>query len=294
VRAVLFHEVPGLTPDQQIAEAVSLATDADLVVVIVGTNSEVESEGWDRQNLNLPGNQNDLVEAVLVARSDAIVVVNAGSPVVLPWLDRARTVLWAWFPGQEGTRGVADAIVGRTEPAGRLPWTLPAHLADVPVQNGVAVSPDVPLDYTEGVDVGYRGWLRAGKTPARPFGYGLGWTRWQYGEPRIVSDMHGDVTLAIDVTNVGSRAGHETVQVYLEGPGDGRPVRWLAGFAGVDADPGRTVTATVVIKQRAFEIWVCPASSGENDGGWETPGGTYRLVVAHDVSDDRGSATIER
>lgn len=327
VRAVVFHEIPGPTPKQQIAEAVGLATAADLAVVIVGTNSEVESEGWDRENLDLPGNQNDLVEAVLAARPDAIVVLNAGAPVVLPWLDRARTVLWSWFPGQEGARGVADVIAGRTEPAGRLPWTLPADLADVPVQNGIAVSADVPLDYTEGVDIGYRGWLRAGKTPARPFGFGLGWTRWQYGEPRIVSD-DGDVILAVDVTNIGPRSGHEMVQGYLEfdapsdsgetpvwadgaagrppepgsspdctsegtsgrpGPAgvlDGRPVRWLAGFAGVDADPGQTATAVVTIRRRAFEIW---------DGdGWTTPKGAYRLVVAHDVLDDRGNITIER
>ena len=290
VRAVIYHETPQPTPEQQIADAVALVRDADLAVVVVGTNEAVESEGFDRGNLDLPGHQNELVEAVLDARPDAVIAVNAGAPVVLPWLERANTVLWTWFSGQEGARSLADVLSGRTEPTGRLPWTLPASYGDVPVPDGLPVGDDLLIDYTEGIHVGYRGWLRAGKQPARPFGFGLGWTTWRYGNP-VVSQDGDDVTVRVEVTNTGPRAGHETVQAYLEALGETaveRPVRWLAGFTGVDAGPGQTVTATVTIRQRAFETW------DDNTKAWVAPPGKYRVVVAHDLLDDRSTTTIER
>lgn len=294
VRAVIHHVKPGPTPAEQIAAAVDLVGAADLAVVIVGTNAQVESEGWDRADLDLPGNQNDLVEAVLAARSDAIVVVNAGAPVILPWLDRADTVLWSWFSGQEGARAIADVIAGRTEPAGRLPWTLPASYADVPVPNGLPQGPELVIDYAEGLDIGYRGWLRAGRTPARPFGYGLGWTTWTYSNLRLVGAdqverADGDVVVAVDITNSGPRAGHETVQVYLEAPpGVDRPPRWLAGFGGVDVAAGATATVGITLRRRAFEVW------DDLTQTWVIPAGAYRLVVAHDLGDDRGGVIVNQ
>ncbi|MCL2652665.1 MAG: glycoside hydrolase family 3 C-terminal domain-containing protein [Propionibacteriaceae bacterium] len=290
VRAVIYHETPQPTPEQQIADAVALAREADLAVVIVGTNSQVESEGFDRGNLDLPGRQNELVAAVLNARPDAVIAVNAGAPVVLPWLERANTVLWTWFSGQEGARSLADVLSGCTEPSGRLPWTLPASYGDVPVPDGLPVGNDLLIDYTEGIHVGYRGWLRAGTQPARPFGFGLGWTTWRYGDPVIGQDGD-DVTVQVDVTNTGARAGHETVQVYLEVVGETaveRPVRWLAGFVGVDANPGQTASASVTIRQRAFQTW------DDNLKAWVTPPGEYRILVAHDLLDDRKTTTIVR
>lgn len=288
-RAIVHHIPPEPSPADKLAEAVAAARAAELAVVVVGTNDQVESEGFDRKNLDLPGHQNELVEAVLAARPDAIVVVNAGAPLVLPWLDRAGTVLWAWFGGQEGLRGVADVLSGRTEPTGRLPWTLPADYADVPVPDAVPVGDDLVVDYAEGIDVGYRGWLRAGRTPARPFGFGLGWTSWAYGSPRVAPGS-GAVQVEVEVTNTGPRPGRETVQVYLEGPETGptRPVRWLAGFTGVEAEPGQTVTARVSVARRAFEVWDTAAQA------WTIPAGSYRLVVAHDLSDERGSITVEQ
>ena len=289
-RAIVHHVVPGPSADALIDEAVAAARAADLAVVVVGTNSQVETEGYDRTSLALPGQQDRLVESVLDARPDAVVVINAGAPVVLPWLDRARTVLWAWFGGQEGLRGVADVLSGRTEPTGRLPWTLPGSEADVPVPNALPVGDGLLVDYTEGIDIGYRGWLRAGVRPARPFGFGLGWTTWRYGTPRIAAEADGGVTVEVELTNTGPRRGRETVQVYLEGPGGepDRPVRWLAGFAGAEADPGQAVTVRIPVARRAFEVWDVTAHD------WTVPAGRYRLVVAHDLTDDRGSLVVTR
>lgn len=289
-RALVHHVLPGPSAAELVDEAVAAAKAADLAVVVVGTNSQVETEGYDRKNLDLPGQQNELVEAVLVARPDAVVVLNAGSPVVLPWLDKAQTVLWAWFGGQEGLRGVADVLSGRTEPTGRLPWTLPDSYENVPVPDAVPVGDDLLVDYAEGVDVGYRGWLRAGRPPARQFGFGLGWTTWSYGAPRVVAESEDGVTVEVEVTNTGARSGRETVQAYLEGPSTGpvRPVRWLAGFTAVEAEPGQAATARVTVARRAFEVWDVASH------GWVTPAGEYRIVVAHDLGDERGSVTVTR
>ncbi|MDR0283755.1 MAG: glycoside hydrolase family 3 C-terminal domain-containing protein [Propionibacteriaceae bacterium] len=290
VRAVIHHNPPEPGLAEAIAAAAERAKAVDLPVVIVGTNADVESEGWDRPDLELPGAQNELVEAVLAVRPDAVIVVNAGSPVILPWLDRARTVLWTWFPGQEGGRPVADVLVGRTEPSGRLPWTLPASYADVPVPNAVPVGEDLVVDYAEGIDVGYRGWLRLGRVPARPFGFGLGWTTWEYEAAGFCDAGGDDIGVEVTIRNTGGRRGRETVQVFLavgddQGDEPVRPVRWLAGFGAAEADPGESAGVRVTVPLRAFQVW------DEALATWVVPGGTYRLLIGRDLDDIRCELT---
>ena len=288
VRAALRHRIPGPSVDDEIAEAVTAARAADLVVVVVGTNDEVESEGWDRTSLALPGRQDELVERVIAAHPDAVVVVNAGAPVLLPWLDRARTVLWSWFPGQECGHALADVLLGATEPAGRLPWTLPAAEADVPVPDAI---PDARgrLVYHEGLHVGYRSWERAGRTPAAPFGHGLGWTDWAYDGVRAAPAPDGGVDLTVAVRNTGPRAGREVVQAYLEDPGTGpeRPVRWLAGFTVVSCPAGQATTAHVRVPRRAFEIW------DTDSRGWVLPAASYRVRVGRSIRDLRLDTDVD-
>jgi len=282
VRAALRHRPPAMSVDEEIDEAVAAAREADVVVVIVGTNDEVESEGWDRTSLSLPGRQDVLVERVLAARPDAIVVVNAGAPVLLPWLERAQTVLWTWFPGQECGDALADVLLGRTEPSGRLPWTLPAAAADVPVPDAI---PDARGDlvYAEGLHVGYRAWERSGRTPAAPFGHGLGWTDWTYDSVSATPSPDGGLDLAVALTNIGPRAGHEVVQAYLEGPGTDpdRPVRWLAGFAVAHVPAAASAVVEVHVPQRAFESW------DVDQHGWVTSPGPYRIRLGRSVRDLR-------
>ncbi|MDX2680360.1 beta-glucosidase [Streptomyces soliscabiei] len=291
VTAQLRHAPPGPTPYEEIAEAVAAAAVADVAVVVVGTNEEVESEGWDRTGIDLPGHQNDLVRQVLAANPRTIVVVNAGAPVLLPWADEAPALLWAWLPGQEAGHALADVLLGRAEPSGRLPWTLPARAEDVPVPD--ARPRDGIVDYAEGVHVGHRSWDRAGLEPAFPFGHGLGWTHWSYEsvalpEPSVSATLPspagGDgLKLIVGLTNTGPRAGREVVQVYLEPPQDGpdRPVRLLAGFATVHAEAGTRVSAEVHVPARAFQVW----DTATQD--WRTPPGRYRLRVGRSSRDLR-------
>ncbi len=159
----LVHLGPRRDPDELIAEAVAEARAADTAVVVVATTERVESEGFDRTDLALPGRQDDLVRAVAAANPNTVVVVNAGSPVEMPWREDVAAVLLTWFPGQEGGAALADVLTGAEEPGGRLPTTWPAVLADAPVTDVVPV--DGELAYAEGPFIGYRAWDRSGRTP---------------------------------------------------------------------------------------------------------------------------------
>jgi beta-glucosidase len=271
VGVTLGHAEPRAGDDEMLDEAARLAAGADVAIVVVGTTSEVESEGFDRTSLALPGRQDELVRRVAAANPRTVVVVNAGSPVELPWADDVAAVLLSWFPGQEAGHALADVLLGAVEPGGRLPTTWPRQLADAPVTDTTPV--DGRLEYSEGLLIGYRAWERHGATPRWWFGHGLGYTDWAYANLTIEADS---MTASLDVTNTGDRAGREIVQLYVaddRAPAD-RPKRWLAGFAQVTAEPGETVRVWIPVPARAFDVW---------DGGWRRKPGTYRIEVGRSV-----------
>lgn len=274
----LGYSAPVTDPEELLAEAEAIAGASDIAVVVVGTTERVESEGFDRSTLALPGLQDELVRRVAAVNPRTVVVVNAGSPVEMPWAEDVAAVLLAWFPGQEAGHALADVLLGAAEPGGRLPTTWPVVQADCPVLN---VTPDNGvLRYDEGVFIGYRAFERAGTVPRYPFGHGLGYTTWAY-EDLAVDGRRVRVT----VRNTGSRAGREVVQVYARpaAPDADRPARWLAGFGSVTAEPGGSGTVEVELPERAFQIW---------DGGWRTVGGQYTIEVAHSLGDIRGTAAL--
>ncbi|MFJ4297723.1 glycoside hydrolase family 3 protein [Curtobacterium sp. NPDC089689] len=273
-------------PAVLIEEAVRTATGADVAVVVVGTNSKVESEGYDRDSLALPGHQDDLVRAVAAANPNTVVVVNAGSPVEMPWRDDVAAVLLTWFGGQEYGNALADVLTGAAEPGGRLPTTWPATLADVPVSNVTPV--DGKVAYDEGVHIGYRAWLRAGTEPAYPFGHGLGYTTWTIDGVAATPAVRGGdaVIVTATVANTGARAGKHVVQVYASRADSvvDRPVRWLVGFAPVRLDAGASTEVSIEVPARAFAHW---------DGAWSYEPGTFTLHVGASVTDEAGTATLE-
>ncbi|WP_405652523.1 glycoside hydrolase family 3 C-terminal domain-containing protein [Streptomyces sp. NBC_01386] len=279
----LVHREPQRDPDELIAEAVEAARSADTAVVVVATTERVESEGFDRKDLRLPGRQDDLVRAVAAANPNTVVVVNSGSPVELPWREDVAAVLLSWFPGQEGGDALADVLTGAEEPGGRLPTTW-GTFDDAPVTE---VAPtDGRLAYTEGVFIGYRAWERSGATPSYAFGHGLGYTDWTY---EAIEVRDGGATAVVRVRNSGERSGREVVQVYLapEQADPARPARWLAGFAGVEAAPGESVEVTVPLPRRAFEIW------DENADAWAHQPGAYEVEAGRSVADRRVSARVK-
>lgn len=276
------HLGPRRDPGELIAEAVEAARAADTAIVVVGTTERVESEGFDRTGLRLPGHQDELVRAVAAVNPNTVVIVNSGSPVELPWREDVAAVLLSWFPGQEGGAALADVLLGAAEPGGRLPTTWPAVLADAPV---AATTPtDGELHYDEGVFIGYRAWEKAGTAPAYPFGHGLGYTGWTYEALTVTEDA-----ATVRLTNTGTRPGAETVQLYLAPRADTaeRPARVLAGFGRVEAVPGQSVEVTVPLERRAYEIW------DEAAYGWTVVPGTYEVQAAHSLGDVRLTATVE-
>jgi beta-glucosidase len=280
VAFTLAHREPQRDPDELIAEAVRTARAADTAVVVVATTEHVESEGFDRTDLRLPGRQDDLVRAVAAANPHTVVVVNAGSPVELPWREEVAAVLLTWFPGQEGGAALADVLTGAHEPGGRLPTTWGA-LADAPVTRVTPENGELP--YSEGVFIGYRAWEKAGASPAYPFGHGLGYTTWAYESVEVDGS-----TVTVRVRNTGERPGREVVQLYLAPaePDAERPARWLAGFAAVEAAPGETAEARIDLPRRAFEIW------DETTNSWSFVKGSYEIQAGRSIADRRITVTV--
>ncbi|GAA3010097.1 glycoside hydrolase family 3 C-terminal domain-containing protein [Kitasatospora albolonga] len=280
VSFALGHSEPAGTADELIERAVAAARAAEVAVVVVGTTEEVESEGVDRDGLRLPGRQDELVARVAAANPRTVVVVNAGSPVLLPWREQVGGLLLAWFPGQQAGAALAGVLLGEAEPGGRLPTTWPAEEADVPVWTVEPV--DGRLPYEEGLFIGYRAWQRrAAAEPAYWFGAGQGYTSWEYqgvaarlsAEPGVLAEV------TVRVRNTGARAGREVVQVYLatDGVDRSRPSRQLAGFAVVEAAAGESATARVTLAERAVQTW--------GPQGWELRPGTYTVEVGRSAAD---------
>jgi beta-glucosidase len=267
-------------PEVLIIEAAEAARGTDVAVVVVGTNSRVESEGYDRTTLDLPGLQDRLVHAVAAANPRTIVIVNAGSPVIMPWRHEVAGILIGYFGGQEFGNALADILTGSIEPGGRLPTTWPATQGSVPVLN---TTPDTDgrLRYDEGIHIGYRAWLKTGATPAYEFGYGLGYTTWTLdtvdGPTNPVTPGEA-VPITVTLTNTGERAGKQVVQLYAEKKDSAleRPVRWLVASAPVWAEPGHTVAATLEVPTRLLAYW---------DKGWRYEPGDYALLIGTSVTD---------
>ncbi|MET9490777.1 glycoside hydrolase family 3 C-terminal domain-containing protein [Nocardia sp. NPDC006630] len=281
VSFTLAVQEPRLDDDTLIAEAVTAAAAAEVAVVVVATTTAQESEGSDRENLRLPGRQDELIARVAAVNPRTVVVVNSGSPVEMPWREAVSAILVSWFPGQEGGAALADVLLGRAEPGGRLPTTWPVRLADAPVS--LVTPTDGVLHYDEGIFIGYPAWQRHDLQPAYPFGHGLGYTDWHY-ENIVATAREVRVTLR----NNGSRPGRETVQIYA-GPvdsDDSRPAYRLAGFASATADPGETVDVEIPLAERTFQIW------DETRGRWSTRPGPYLIRAGHSSTDPGLSTTV--
>jgi beta-glucosidase len=261
-------------------QAVSVARAADTTIVFASAS---EREGTDRPNLELPGNQDQLISAVAAANSNTVVVLNTGGPVLMPWISRARAIVEAWYPGQEDGDAIAAVLFGDVNPGGKLPLTFPRTEAEVPTNtpqqwpgvNGRSV-------YSEKLDVGYRWYDATGTPPLFPFGYGLSYTTFRLTHltvapkrlNRTVAHPDQKVVVTVRVTNTGHQAGTEIVQAYVRQPSkNGEPPRQLHSFTKVVLEPGETKRVTLTLKQRSFSIYDVRTHS------WISPSGTYRVLV---------------
>ena len=270
--------------------ACELATQADTVILCMGLDEIAESEGLDRSNLRLAQNQVDLLQAVAAVNPKIVVVLYSGSVVETPWLDNCQALLYAALGGQAGAGAVADALTGKVNPCGKLAETWPLAYADVPSAADFATRRKT-VEYREGLYIGYRYFTTAEKAVRFPFGYGMSYTTFAYSD--MAADEQGG---SLTVTNTGSVAGTEIVQLYVAKKNSElfRPAKELKGFARVTLAPGEKQRITIMLDDKAFRFWNVKANR------WEIEGGEYELLVGASVEDIRlcekisvhGTATV--
>ena len=270
--------------------ACELATQADTVILCMGLDEIAESEGLDRSNLRLAQNQVDLLQAVAAVNPKIVVVLYSGSVVETPWLDNCQALLYAALGGQAGAGAVADALAGKVNPCGKLAETWPLAYADIPSAADFATRRKT-VEYREGLYIGYRYFTTAEKAVRFPFGYGMSYTTFAYSD--MAADEQG---VSLTVTNTGSVAGTEIVQLYVAKKNSDlfRPAKELKGFARVTLAPGEKQCITITLDDKAFRFWNVKANR------WEIEGGEYELLVGASVEDIRlcekitvhGTATV--
>lgn len=267
-----------------LAAAGDAAAAADVAVVVVRVTEEQETEAVDKSTIALFGEQDALVRAVAARAAKTVVLVNAATPVLMPWADEVDAIVWIGLPGQEGGHAVAAALTGVIEPAGRLVTTFPAADGAAPAWEVVPTDGDLP--YTEGTAIGYRGHF-AGNAPAPSFwlGHGLGYSSWEYADARAVSAADGSPAVEVTVTNTGSRDSREIVQVYFDPSADGQPVR-LVGWTPVELEAGASATVEVTTDSRLWRVWDGAA------GTWGTPLSGGELLIARGLGDIRARVTV--
>ncbi len=275
-------------PRGGIAEAAELAASCDAAVVVIGSASISEGEGYDRTSLDLPGDQNALVEAVLAANPRTIVVLVNGAPYTLPWIDHVPAVLEGWLGGEAGPDAVARILLGEAEPSGRLPVTFPAALEDTPAHAFYPGGESVT--YGEGLRVGYRHFDASNEPPLFPFGFGLTYTRFEYSDVQAPETARVGESVAVRFTlkNVGERPGKETAQLYVRprGPSVDRPVKELKGFAKVELQPSQSREVRIVLDARAFAFY------DPQRREWVVEAGAYDLLIGGSAADIELQATV--
>lgn len=283
--------------DRLIADAADAARRADVVIFVGGLNKATgqDCEDSDRESLALPYNQDAVIEALVAANPRTVVVNVSGNAVAMPWADKVPAILQAWFLGSESGNSLADVIFGHVNPSGKLPMTFPVRLDDVAAHavgeypgTKRADSDIVDIRYNEGVLVGYR-WFDTKKIrPLFAFGHGLSYTTFGYGKlsadaSKIGPD--GAMTLSVDVTNTGSRAGAETVQLYISDTKASvkRPAKELKNFAKIYLEPGQTKTVTFTVRPSDLAFFDAGAHA------WKAEPGEFRAHVGAASDDIRSS-----
>ena len=271
-------DVKGAVTEESLREAAETAKQAKIAVVCVGLPDIYESEGFDRETMSMPEGHVRLIETVAAANPNTVVVLFCGCAVEMPWLDKVKAVLYMGLPGQAGGAAAASLLTGKANPSGKLTETWPLCYDDVPSRDTFGKK---TTHYKEGLYAGYRYYDTAGKAVRFPFGYGLSYTQFAYSDLKIEGR-----TVSATVTNTGSIAGAEVVQLYVAPPQNGlyRPSKELKGFAKVSLQPGESQTVHFELNDRSFAIWC--------DGCWKVPMGSYEICVGASVADIRLHAAL--
>ncbi|MFF7335041.1 glycoside hydrolase family 3 C-terminal domain-containing protein [Streptomyces sp. NPDC008150] len=283
-----FSWTPADYSTSAIRSAVDLAKKSSVAVVFAKADT---SEGSDLKDIELPGDQNQLIAQVAAANPHTVVVLNTGSAVTMPWLDDVDGVLESWYAGQSEGTVIASLLFGDVNPSGKLPVTFPKSLADVPARTAAQwPGQGGKVQYSEGLAMGYRWYQSKGITPLFPFGYGLSYTSFAYSDLHVTGpDAHGNSTVTATVKNTGSRAGADVPQLYVTAPAStGEPGRQLKGFQRIDLQPGASKQVSFSVPMRALSTW---NTAGDK---WAATTGTYGIAVGNTSGSPQlnGSLTV--
>ena len=283
-----FLEIGCRLPEPDISQAIDLARNADMAIIVVGSSDNYESEGEDRPSMKLTGKQDELIESILKVNQNTIVIMNTGSPIEMPWVNQSPAILQVWLPGQEGGNAIANVIFGNANPSGKLPVTFPKKLEDNP-SHGYYPG-DKKVLYDEGIYVGYRHYDTKNVDPLFPFGHGLSYTKFDYGSIAGPSNITSGekINLSITVKNSGQRKGQEVVQCYirdLESSID-RPYQELKAFQKITLEASESKPIDILLDETALSFF----DPGSND--WVTEPGQFEILIGSSSRDIRSRKII--
>ena len=255
-------------------QAIEVASNADQVILIAGTNSDWETEGNDRAELGLPANQDALIKAILEANKNTTVIINTGSPVEMSWIDNADAVIQTWFAGQEFGNALVDIVTGEINPSGRLPTTFPKNITDTPAYDCYP-GEDQQMNYEEKLLVGYRWYDKKGNDPLFSFGHGLSYTQFEYSNLAIKMHDSNEVSCIFTIENIGDVIGAEVAQCYVafENLDSDEPIKTLQGFAKETIAAGDKKTVEIKLTQRNFSYWDVESKC------WKIRQGSYEILI---------------
>ena len=255
-------------------EALETASHADDVILIVGTNSDWETEGNDRADFNLPANQNKLIEAILEANQNTVVVINTGSPIHMPWEKKAKAIIQTWFAGQEFGNALVDILSGEVNPSGKLPTTFPVKIEDTPAYKNYP-GKDLQMNYDEKLLVGHRWYEANSMKPLFCFGHGLSFTSFNYQNLEVTTGSDFVVTCKFEIQNTGDISGLEIAQCYVgfASPLPGEPYKTLQGFVKEEIGANELKKVEIKLGPRNFSFWSVETNT------WQIREGSYQILI---------------
>lgn len=293
--AIRVGALPSFKAEDGIADAIKVAQSADLAIVVVGLNEDYESEGFDRKHMDLPGAANDLVAAIIRANPKTIVVNQTGTPVAMPWVDQASTLVQSFYGGNAVGSGLADVLFGKVNPSGKLSLTFPKRLADFPSDIGFGITSENfgKTLYSESIYVGYRYFEKSNTKPLFAFGHGKSYTTFAYSDLSVSKiSTDGTFEVSFKVENTGNVAGREVAQVYIKDKESrlARPPKELKGFKKISLRPGQKEVVTVSLDRDALKYW------DDQRNWWVAEAGEFEVLVgtASDDTELKGSTKLDK
>jgi len=261
-------------------EALNIAKEVDEVILLVGTNSDWETEGNDRVDFNLPGEQNTLIEKVLEINPNAIIVLNTGSPVDMPWVNKAKSILQSWYAGQEYGDALFEILTGLVNPSGKLPTTFPKRIEDTPAYSCYP-GENLQMSYDEKLLIGYKWYDRKKIEPLFHFGHGLSYTNFEYSNLRISNSHQNDFICSFDIENIGDVSGFEISQCYISfmNSNEDEPIKKLQGFDKTYINSGEIKKIEICLDSKSFSTWDI------KNHQWEIKKGVFNILIGSSSND---------